>query len=182
MAQFSAYLPLLDKVEGGYQKLASDSGNYNSLGQLVGTNYGISAKTYEAWIGYPPTESDMRAMPKNVAIDIFYNWYWIKMKGDSFKNQSVANIIIDHAVNAGVRTATKLLQKVLNESFYKNIAVDGIIGNQTISATNSVNQEQLHEVIKLEREAYYKSIGGTFLTAWLNRLKGFFLPKKKHFS
>lgn len=179
MASFKAYLPILENVERGFQKKANDYGNYNSLGQLVGTNYGISAKTYEAWIGFPPTENDMRSMPKDVAIEIFYRWYWLKMKGNDFVNQSVANIIIDHGINAGVVTAIKLLQNVLNSKFYKNIAVDGIIGSQTINATNSVNQEQLHEAIKVARELYYKSIGGSFLSVWKDRLTRFFLPKKK---
>lgn len=179
MANFYTYLPLLQQVEGGFQKLSNDSGNYNSLGQLVGTNYGIAAPTYEAWIGYPPTEADIRNMDKTEAIEIYKQQYWRPMKADSFINQSVANIIVDHAVNAGVRTAGKLLQRVLNYSFDKNVAIDGVIGSQTLTALNSVNQESLHEAILQARASFYQSIGGPFLQGWLNRLKSFFLPKRQ---
>jgi lysozyme family protein len=179
MATFQAYLPKLEKVEGGFQKLVKDKGNYNSLNVLVGTNWGISAQTYELWIKRPPTELDIRNMPKSTAINIFKIWYWDKLQADSFKNQSVANLIVDHGVNAGTTTAIKMLQTVLNKDFSFNLKTDGIIGNKTITALNSVNQEVLHQKILQARVDFYKKIGGTFLNAWLNRLSSFFFQENK---
>lgn len=181
MANFNSYLPLLEKVEGGFQKLSGDSGNYNSLGQLVGTNWGISAKVYEVWIKRPPTETDMRNMLKGTAIEIYKKWFWQPMLADFYPNQSVANIIVDHAVNAGVSSAGKLLQRVLN-AFGHNLEVDGKVGSETLSAIKSTNQEQLHKKIKQARTDFYRNIGGEFLQGWLNRLNSFFLPKTKRIT
>lgn len=178
MANFNDFLKILQNVEGGYQKHSQDSGNYNSLGQLVGTNWGISAKTYERWIKKPPSESDMRTMLKSTAVQIYKLWYWNVMRGDSINNQSIANIIIDHGVNAGIGLAAKEVQRVLNQKFGYALAMDGTIGNQTIQAINKVNQEQLHELYMMERIDHYKSLGGVFLDGWLTRLKSFVFKKK----
>ena len=178
MANFNDFLIILQNVEGGYQKLEKDSGNYNSLGHLVGTNWGISAKTYEEWIKRPPTEVDMRTMKKSTAVEIYKLWYWNVMKGNSFNNQSVANIIIDHGVNAGVKTAGKIAQQVLNDNFGYQLAEDGVIGNFTIAAINKVNQQSLHDLYKTARIEYYRSLGSSFYNAWLTRLKSFVFKKK----
>lgn len=183
MAIFKIYTPLLLNVEGGYQNLSNDSGNYNSLGQLVGTNYGISAKVYELWIKRPPSIADMKAITKTLSLQIYKIWFWDKIKGDLINNQSVANIIADHAVNAGVNGSGKLTQRVLNDNFGFNLIVDGIIGNKTISAINSVDAEKLHSYLKKAREEFYINLGGDFLKGWLYRLKKFvFSEKKKHCS
>lgn len=178
MANFQTYLPLLHKVEGGYQKLSNDPGNYNSLNQLVGTNFGIAAPTYELWLKRPPTEQDMRFMKKDTAITIFKLWYWDKLKGDNIKNQSVAELIIDHGINAGVGRAAKLIQSVLNNSFNYKLSIDGVTGNQTLTALNAVNQEVFHKAFKQARINYYASLGSSFYNAWINRLKKFTFKKK----
>jgi lysozyme family protein len=177
MANFYSFLPLLQQAEGGYQNNPKDSGNYNSKKQLVGTNWGISAKTYEEWIGKPPTILDMKNMPKNTAIQIYKLWYWQRLKADLIVNQSIANIFVDHGVNAGTCTASKMVQSILKNKFNKNIAIDCVIGNITLNAMNTVNQEQLHAFIKEERASFYKKLGSSFLAGWLNRLNFFFFKK-----
>lgn len=182
MATFNLYIPLLSAVEGGYQNLVGDSGNYNSLGQRVGTNHGIAAKTYEIWIGRPPSVNDMKNMSKTEALEIMKAWYWDKTNASMINNQSVAEIIVDHAVNAGVSRAGKMAQEVLNRNFGYSLSVDGVIGNRTIQAINSVPSSELHTKLKEYRENYYKSIGGEFLNGWLDRLKKFVFTEKKKSS
>ena len=179
MASFDSFLPLLLQVEGGYQNNENDSGNYNSLGQLVGTNHGISAETYESWIKRPPSVSDMKNILRGTAIQIYKAWFWNKMKGDYIASQSVANILIDHGVNAGTSRAGKMVQQILNDTFGKSLLVDGVIGNKTIAEINSVNPQSLFNEIKQERTAHYYALGGTFLTGWLKRLKQFVFADKK---
>lgn len=178
MANFYTYLPLLQNIEKGFQKHAKDFGNYNSLGQLVGTNYGIAATTYELWIKRPPTEQDMRSMNKETAIQILKNWYWNVLKGDSITNQSIAEIIVDHGINAGVGRAAKLVQSVLNNKFNYSLSIDGVIGNNTLRALNTVNQELLHKEYKKARENYYATLGGEFYDGWIDRLNQFSFKKK----
>jgi len=178
MSSFKLYIPLLVAAEGGYQKLKSDPGNYNSRGELVGTNFGISAPVYEVWIGRVPSEADMRSITKTVSLEIMKAWYWDKIGASHIHNQSVANILADHAVNAGTGAAGKLVQRVLNNEFGFNLSVDGAIGKLTRSAINSVDPEALHEALKNARSIFYEELGGSFLESWLNRLTSFVFFKE----
>lgn len=177
MADFNLFIPILQKVEGGYQNLSADKGNYNSLGQRVGTNYGISARFYEDIIGRPPTVADMKAITKDKAKALYKKYFWDDVQGDKIKNQSIANIICDHAVNAGESPIGTIVQRILRNDFKMNIALDGDIGPATAAAINIVNQQVLFDKIKAARASHYYDLGGDFLGAWLNRLKEFSFSK-----
>jgi lysozyme family protein len=179
MANFQLFIPLLIKIEGGYQNDVADTGNYNSLGQRVGTNFGISARFYEGVIKRPPTVADMKAITKPMAISLYKNYFWDDVHGDSLINQSVANLIADHAVNGGEGSIGKIVQRILVNDFGKSLSIDGDIGTKTAQAINSVNQQQLFDKIKAARKSFYEALGGKFLTGWLNRLKTFVYSEKK---
>lgn len=179
MANFNLFIPILQKVEGGYQNLSGDKGNLNSLGQRVGTNYGISARFYEGIIGRPPTIADMKAITKTGARLLYKKYFWDDIHGDSLKSQSVANIVADHAVNAGEYPIGTIVQRILRNDFGKNVTIDGDIGPQTAAAMNTVNSLQLFNKIKKARQDHYYSIGGEFLNTWLTRLKSFTYTEKK---
>lgn len=179
MANFSLFIPILEKVEGGYQNLSADRGNYNSLGQRVGTNYGISARFYETIIGRPPTVADMKAITKEKAKQLYKTHFWDDIQGDYLKSQSVANIIADAAVNGGEEPIGMIVQNILKFDFDKSIKIDGDIGLITAQLINSVNQETLFLKIKQARIDFYKNIGGQFLNGWLTRLKSFVYNEKK---
>jgi len=177
MAQFNLFIPLVHLAEGGFQKMSTDTGNFNSLNQLVGTNKGISAPVYETYIGRPPTEADMRAITTATANAIYKRNYWDRLKGDNIKTQEVANVLVDHGVNAGTGRAAEIVQTVLNNEFNKNLTVDGAVGNITITAINSVSQVKLQSAIVIARERYYNSLAAQypeFIKGWLNRLKPFY--------
>ena len=172
MANFYTYLPLLQQVEGRFQKIAADPGNYNSRGELVGTNYGISARFYEGVIGRPPSEADMRAITKSQAERMFRDYFWDAQKADQIRNQAMANTIIDHHVNAG--DGARQAQKVLNDHFGYNMAEDNQIGPQTLSALNSVDPARFVPLYNEARADHYRGIGNaTFEAGWLKRLTKF---------
>lgn len=172
MASFNKYMPLLQKVEGAYQALPQDPGNFNSKGELVGTNYGISARFYERIINRPPSKMDMKAITQYEAEEMYKAFFWDKNLGDQIKSQSVANTVIDHQINSG--RGIRLAQKVLNNHFGKSLVVDGIMGKNTLSAINSVNAEIFVNEYNNAREDYYRSLNNpTFLKGWLIRLKSF---------
>lgn len=172
MANFSEYLPLLQQVEGGFQKHRDDPGNYNSRGELAGTNFGISARFYEKIIGRPPTEADMRAITKQEAEVLFRDHFWNAQRAWQINNQAVANTIIDHHVNAG--SGARLAQQVLNDHFRFSLVVDNQIGPQTLAALNSVDPAQFVRIYNEARADYYRRIGNaTFVDGWLIRLKKF---------
>lgn len=172
MARYEYFKASLEEAEGGYQKLEKDKGNYNSLKELVGTNHGISAKFYEKVIGQPPTEQDMRSITKLEAHILFKNEFWDKVRADEIKSQAVAEVIADHAINANPRVTAKIVQRVLNKYFDKNLVVDGVIGAKSLQAINSVNQTKLFQKIAQERLAYYKRLSDFqyFGKSWTNRV------------
>lgn len=178
MANFNLFLPKIQTIEGGYQNLSNDYGNKNSLGQFVGTNHGISARFYEGIIGRPPTIADMKAITKVKAAYLFKKYFWDDVHGDNLKNQSVADIIADHAINSGESPIGTIVQRILVNDFRKNITIDGDIGPKTAIAINSVNQQQLFDKIKKARASYYYALGGSFLNGWLDRLTHFVYEKK----
>jgi len=182
MANAQLFLPKVLKAEGGYQNDPSDTGNYNSEGDLVGTNYGISAPVYEAFMGDVISQYAMETMPLQHAVAIYKPQYWDKLKGDNIKTQEVADVLVDHGVNTGVSRASEMVQEILNDSFNKNLVVDGAVGDLTIAAMNSVNQVQLHSVIVNARISYYESLRHLypqFINGWLNRVQIFALEGER---
>lgn len=181
MANFNLFIPILQKVEAGYQNLSSDRGNYNSLGQRVGTNFGISARFYEGIINRPPTVQDMKNITKTSAQAMYKKYFWDDVQGDIIENQSIANVIADHAVNGGENSIGLIVQRILVNDFNQNVTVDGDIGVRTAQAINAVNQQILFDKIKAARANFYNAIGGTFLNGWLDRLTNFTfsIEKKK---
>ena len=180
MANYNKAIALILKNEGGYQKHPADKGNYNSKGLLVGTKYGISARTLEKWKYYPVSASDMLNLSISEAKEIYFKYYWVGIQGNQIHDQDNAELIFDHAVNAGVGGASKLVQKVLN-SFGATLKVDGAIGAQTLHVLNVTDQNRFFDAFKKARVSYYISISGgsnaVFTKGWIKRVMAF--EKKK---
>lgn len=172
MAQFEKAYQRTARYEGAYQKMPEDSGNYNSLGMLVGTNWGINAKVYEAYIGRPPGEGEMRNMKKAVAKDIYKKGYWNKMQGDQINSQALAEILYDGMVNHGY-WGIKMLQRILG------LTEDGIVGPNTLNKINTTDPADLYLKYKAARTAFYHWLAENrtgqqrFLNGWLNRINQF---------
>jgi len=88
----------------------------------------------------------------------------------------VALSICDWAVNSG-RNGTKNAQIAINQLTNANLDVDGIIGNKTLEALNSVDPEKFLEVYHNLQRIYYRSKVESdktqkgFLAGWLNRVQ-----------
>lgn len=172
MANFNTYKSTLLQIEGTYQNNPSDSGNFNSMGVLVGTNYGISARFYEAVINRPPTQNDIKNITVNEALNLHKKYFWDAIKADSIIDQAIAEILTDHAINAGVSAAVKLVQTVLNKNFKKTLAVDGVMGSNTLLSINTANNNLLFSYISQARKDFYNSLNNSvFSSGWLDRIK-----------
>lgn len=158
MADFKRYFQTLLKHEGGYVNHPSDPGGE--------TKYGISKRSY-------PKE-DIKNMTTVRAEMIYYMDYWRPLLLDRFVSQSLAEIVFDHCVNAGMRSAINILQKSVG------VVTDGVTGPKTLAATNNhPNQQELFERYKLERIAYYNNLVSgkpglsVFMKGWTNRVNSF---------
>ncbi|MEM6397790.1 MAG: glycosyl hydrolase 108 family protein [Bacteroidota bacterium] len=173
MASFDIAYKIVANHEGGYQKLKNDPGNFNSRGQLVGTNWGINAKVYEGYLGRPPSEKDMRAMSKTTAKSIYKRNYWDPIKGDQLPDQQLANFMFDGHVNHG-SWGIKLMQRVLG------LREDGALGPITLKAILSKNPRDLFNAYKKARIRFYHGIverkpemRHPWLGVWLRRMDSF---------
>lgn len=178
MASYQLFKTSIQEAEGGYQNLTNDKGNYNSLGQRVGTNYGVSAKFYEKVIGRPPTIADMKSITQAEAHQLFKIHFWDAVKGDAIQSQAVAEMVADHSINTNPRVTAGIIQRTLNRYFGKNLQVDRVVGAKTIQAINSVNPTQLFAKIGQERLQYYRRLNDYqyFAKSWNSRV--FNLAKK----
>lgn len=172
MASYDLFKSSIEQAEGGYQNLKKDAGNYNSKGERVGTNHGISARFYENVIGFPPSVEDMKAITKAEAHILFKNEFWDKVKADYINDQAVAETIVDHAINAGVGAAGEVVQTTLNKQFGKSLAIDRSIGSKTVQAINSVPPKPLFEELSIARLNDYKTkpTYNAFGHAWRQRV------------
>lgn len=139
MADFETAFKLTGISEGGYTDDADDNGNWTSgkkgAGDLVGTNFGISAPVMMAFIGRKPTVNDMKYMSKVTAKEIYKKNYWNPIRGNEIKNQDAANMIYDMAVNSGVGTSIKLAKRA------KGIQENKITSKMDDDFLNLLNQE-----------------------------------------
>ena len=187
MAHFEQFKNTIQQLEGGYQNLRSDLGNKNSLGVFVGTNYGISAPVYEKWIGRVPTVSDMKNLSHLTAIEIFKKNYWDKLGAQYIDSQMIAETLVDHGINAGTGTAARIMQRVLNDEFNKNLVVDGALGTLSLEAINSTPSNKLFNSFSQARINDYKTKNNAdaWYPIWKKRVEtiaskfGVILSKKK---
>lgn len=177
MAQFNIAYNVTRRHEvsprASYQIIPQDRGNRNSLGVLVGTNWGINAQVYERHLGRPPTKRDMQDMPESVAMSIFKTLYWDKIDGDSIKDQQLATIYYDGHVNHGFY-GIKMMQEAAG------VAQDGRPGPITLNAINSANPISLFNRYRDIRRNRYLGIirndpsQAVFRNGWLARIDSFF--------
>ena len=131
--------------EGAYGADPDDPGNWTGgavgLGACRGTKFGISAASYPSLDIAGLTLDDARA--------IYRRDYWAPIAGDTLP-PSLAMLLFDAAVNAGVMTAIGWLQRALG------VARDGVLGPLTLAAVARAAEE---------REALYAEFQTARLTA-----------------
>lgn len=150
--------------EGGYSNHPDDPGGE--------TNYGVTQGTYN---GYRDSKKIPRQSVKFITQDevddIYYHSYWIPAYCpilDSFY-PSIALAVFDTAVNCGVVTAVKILQRAVG------VDDDGIIGPRTIYAIRrNGDLDVLNWFLGGRRDYYNRIIAknpklAVFKNNWLTR-------------
>ena len=97
--------------EGGYVHNPADPGGE--------TNWGISKRAYP--------DVDINALTIDGAKAIYLEDYWMKGRMDDY-HPAIAFQVFDTAVNSGIETAVRILQRALG------VKDDGQVGHQTLSA------------------------------------------------
>jgi lysozyme family protein len=168
--KFLTCLRFVLKWEGGLSNDPADRGGL--------TNRGVTQATYNRYRrdkGLPlqsvakMTDTEMR--------EIYWVYYWQPILGDAHA-YPLALALFDTAVNMGVGTAIKLLQRAINDLLPtdKWVTVDGKLGRLTLIATKTLDPRKLALRLCDRREERYRAIVRAnptqqkFLRGWLNRL------------
>lgn len=150
------------KNEGGYVNDPQDPGGE--------TNWGISKRSYP--------HLDIKNLTREEAIAIYQRDWWERYQYARIKDSELSFKVFDLAVNMGPAAAHRILQRSLHAAGYRHVVVDGIIGPQTLSATNQADTRLVLGAIRAEAANYYRrliernSTLKRFEQGWLNRAYG----------
>ena len=176
MANIDEALPQLYRNEGGYSKVPGDSGGE--------TYRGISRNNWGSWRGWalvdaakPLKDEQIIDNPElNILVRDFYkDNFWDTNNLEEIKAQSVANKIMDMAVNMGSYRAGMILQQALMYDFRCQINIDGKIGRETIAAVNKQGAGYLLTALRRRSVEFYEGVAERkpetkkFLNGWLKR-------------
>jgi lysozyme family protein len=159
------YLPAYERMikdEGGYtlHKVEGDRG-----GQ---TYAGIARRFHPGWPGWGAIDAGGEP-PAALVRDFYAVEFWDRIRGDSIRDQRIAETIFNFAVNADWRVAAKIAQAIVG------VTPDGQIGEKTLAALNSVEPRFFEAAFALGKLKRYADIvnrdrsQGKFLLGWVNR-------------
>ena len=129
------------------------------------TNLGCTKAVWEAHVGHPVSEADMRALTPYDVAPLYRRKYWDKIQGDSLPD-GLDYAVFDAAINSGPGRAAKWLQTVAG------VTPDGAIGPKTLAAINAEPAQQLIAQYNDTRLQFLEGLPtwGTFGKGWGNRV------------
>lgn len=157
--KFRKAIEVILEHEGGYVNDPNDPGGE--------TNYGISKRSYP--------DVDIKNLTREAAMKIYYKDWWKPGRYKEIENTSVAIKMFDLAVNMGQRPAVRLLQRALHAAGKRHVTIDGLIGPQTIGATNEASGLMVLAALRAEAAHYYRRLIERnarlekFKAGWMNR-------------
>ena len=166
MANFDNFAPFLRSWEGGFVNNPSDPGGATMCGVTMAT-----WKQYCRQHGIRCTVETLKNIAPADWASIMKSGYWDKVSAGGIKCQGIANMVADFAVNAGVTTAAKALQRAAN------VLHDGIVGTIPLQAVNDGNQAIIFRALRAARLEYYQGLAKRkpemeqFLAGWERRVK-----------
>ena len=155
-SNFDAALQHVLQSEGGFVNHPSDPGGM--------TNLGVTARTWEDWVGHKPSEKEMRELTAAKVAPLYKRKYWDAVKGDDLPS-GVDYCVFDCAVNSGPGRAAKILQDVVG------VKPDGGIGPITLAAVKAMDPIELISKYADKRLQFWQSLSTfeTFGKGWTRR-------------
>lgn len=174
MANYLNIVPFILKWEGGKVDDPIDRGGL--------TNKGITYDTFSALalkvLGKQPTRQIFENLTKEQAALFIKYFFDIATGGNKVNNEQIAFILTNWHWGSG-KGGLISFQKMLNQKFGFKLETDGIIGQKTIDAINSINPKLLYNTAVQWRANFFHQIVANdpsqqrFLKGWLNRLEDF---------
>lgn len=190
MADHRNQIEFIKKWEGGLSNDPRDIGPASYPAPCVyngqvgwHTNKGIIYRTFEmnAKLGYNPSCANFFAMPDYIWLKIFKHGFWDKFLLDSYRSQSIADIIVSFAWGSGIGGAHRQLAKFLNANYGSNLPITtssyslenaGKIRELFHKITKTaIGEKRVQEkLIEHYRQFYISLNNPTYIRGWLNRL------------
>ena len=126
---FEKCLELLLKHEGGFVNDSRDNGGM--------TNLGVTIAVWEAWVGHPVTEKEMRNLTPLMVAPLYRKKYWDACRANELVS-GVDYCVFDVAVNSGVGRAIKLLQQTVGAT------PDGGFGSITMALVKKAETDPIN--------------------------------------
>lgn len=135
--------------EGGYVNNPADPGGE--------TNWGIAKRSYP--------DIDIKNLTRDQAKAIYLRDFWQRGQMDGFDG-AISFQTFDIAVNSGIETAIRLLQRAAG------VADDGHIGPVTMAAIHSKSVTDMLMLLNAERLDFYRKLSTfpTFGKGWVGRV------------
>jgi len=128
---------------------------------------GIARNAHPDWEGW--RYIDRGQVPPDALVEkLYYERFWKPLRCDELP-PAIALLLFDTAVGTGIAPAVRLLQRSLG------VRVDGIVGEQTLSAAKSANLYVVCEIFTMYRLNYYRLIvhrdasQEVFILGWMRR-------------
>jgi lysozyme family protein len=159
-AAFVRAVNLLLANEGGYVRDSADPGGE--------TNFGISKREYPG--------VNIGSLTRDGAVAIYFCDWWRRYKYSDLPGPIGAKVF-DLAVNIGPEHAAHCLQRAAR-ACGRHVEEDGLVGIETRTAVQGVNQIALMAALRSEAAGYYRTLAasehgeggaGKFLNGWLKR-------------
>ena len=175
ISNFDSIIQVTFDFEGGFQNHSADVANYNSLGQCIGTNFGISAIALESYKGYPVQTSDILNLSMDTAKRIYQIKFWNEIRGEEIKDKKLSHLIFDSYI-ANPSTSRKMLSMTLSHFGFKTNIAYGKFQDEVISQINQCNPIDFYNIFWEYRRQNFESLRNKypqFIEGWMNRLNYF---------
>lgn len=176
MADYKHVIPFILKWEGGLSRNPNDFYAKYPVpdGSGYHTNKGIAWYNWSKIYGSNSNSiNEWYKMPQDKWNRVYHDYYWNKILGDQINSQRIADLMANWVWGSGYARPIKALQRIIN------VDVDGIMGNNTINALNSSNENDVFNKLKAANISYFKKLSNdpannAFVKGWFNRLNDFY--------
>ena len=141
--EFNEIIEEVLEAEGGFVNDPDDLGG--------ATNFGVTQKSYSAFLGSEASVDDVRNMTRDEAKECYKKDFWNPAKVDRLPD-NLKHIYFDMVVNMGRKNAGKIIQQAVNTKKNQSLLeIDGIVGSGTLSHVESLT---LKDVL-VERSMFF---------------------------
>lgn len=148
---FDQSFALVLRTEGGFQNDPHDPGNKLPDGRMGCTNMGVTQATWEAYVGHPVTQEDIKALGSTDVAPLYKANYWDHCHCDDLP-YGLDYAMYDFCVQSGPGRAIKYLQEILG------LTADGAFGPITLAAVRAADERDLTRKLCDKRLAFLRGL------------------------